>query len=113
MGAFDLPSFRRLRCFFASRRRSLAPLADPCFSPCRDGSEDGAQEFGETLDGEFPLGRLAAGLLGYDAKDPVFSDAAPETAGDECLVFLGEARRLDEIEPESHPCAHFQQYLDF
>ncbi len=40
------------------------------------------QQFGETLNSQFAIFKLAAGLLRDDAKDPVLPDAVGETALD-------------------------------
>lgn len=69
------------------------------------------QEFHKPLDGQFPVGELAAGGLRYDMKDAVLIDTAAKTAGYEFLVLWRKAGRIRHVKPQRHTAGHLVDIL--
>lgn len=76
------------------------PPAYPRFLSYRDLPQRILHQFHKPFHRQFPVGRLAAGLLGTDAQDPVPADPVGEAARDEFLLIRGKAGRIGDIEQQ-------------
>ncbi len=96
---------------FLIQAAELRRSAHSCLLSRRDLFNRIAQKFDETLDSQFPVGSLAAGLLGYDAKDAILADAAANAAYNKFFLLRGETGGVCHIEPERHARAHLVDIL--